>query len=95
VTVEDMITLEMADIVAVQVVCKCGRALSSPPGHVDLKPYKCPGCGEDTIKERSEEREYLQALAKALGGFTQIGANKHTFRVRLQVHRPPFLVAKD
>lgn len=94
-TVEDTIIFDMADILAVQVVCGCGRTFSSPPSSVSLKPYKCPGCSEDTIKEGTPEREYLQALAKALGGFTSISANRHSFKVRLQVHRPASIVAKS
>jgi hypothetical protein len=86
VTIDDRITIEPKDILAIQLECpngECGTVtVWQAPQLQKIAGLVCPGCEQPVIQPRSAEAEHLRHLASALVG---LAGDR---RVRLQITNP-------
>jgi hypothetical protein len=89
---DDRLTIDVGDLLAIQVECsKCGTVISYPPGVWDPPPAegRCPQCAEFWWEPETSAREAMRTLIRGLRAVRELDEQKERFfRLHFQVRRP-------
>lgn len=87
---DDRITIDVGDLLAIQVEClECGTAVSYPPSKWDPQAIiRCPTCMTYWWQGDTGPRWVWDNLVKGLMGLRDLKKEEEPFRLRFQVRRP-------
>jgi len=88
-TVEERLMVGLSEIEAVEVVCRCGTAVTHPAKDWSPSQTSCPGCGQDLWMSGTGELQNLRQLASALRAILRQPAPAEGTQVRLRIAWPP------
>jgi hypothetical protein len=85
VTVDDRLTFDFGDILALQIECaNCHTTISASPEKFNAYVYNCPGCNEELWGRESLEHKLVQGLAITMKRMREL-SKEAAFQVRIQV----------
>lgn len=86
-TIDDLMTIDVDDIVAIQLECaKCRATLAIPPGELQAREIACANCSTAIVRRRHQtETNPLEDLAYGLRTLAAESGEKGGLRVRLQI----------
>jgi hypothetical protein len=88
-TVDDRRTIDLSDLLALQVECQCGTTVVGPLPAFDAKPFTCAGCGQSIWTFGTMEAKVVSRFLDAFRALHAQAADQSApVKVRLQVTRP-------
>lgn len=91
-TVDDRVTIDLGDVLAIQCECPtCRTAVSYPPMGWQPRAMQCPGCNRSWWNLGSNELQFLEQIANLAQAILRDRADSKSanpVRIKLQVKRP-------